>query len=183
MSKKPEILNITKLAQTKVFGIEGVHLKFSNGEERDFERLQLHHGAVLVIPEPEPGVVWLAREYAAGVDQYELGFPKGLVDKGEDMLSAANRELQEELGYGAKKLTFLKTVTLAPSYMGHLTHIILAQDLYPSRLEGDEPEPIEIVPWRIDNINELLARKDFTDARSIAAIFMRYFAVYPPSIE
>jgi ADP-ribose diphosphatase len=183
MSKKPEILNITKLAKTKVFTVEGLHLRFSNGQERDFERLQLHRGAVLVIPVPEPGVVWLAREYAAGVDHYELGFPKGLIDEGEDMLSAANRELQEEFGFGAKQLTFLKTVTLAPGYMGHLTHIILAQDLYASRLPGDEPEPIEIVPWRLNEIDTLLARDDFTDARSIAAMFMHYFAVYPPSIE
>lgn len=172
MSKKPEILNITKLAQTKVFAVEGLHLRFNNGNERHFERLQLHHGAVLVIPEPEPGIVWLAKEYAAGVAEYELGFPKGLIDAGEDMLTAANRELQEEFGFGAKQLTYLKTVTLAPGYMGHLTHIILAQDLYPSQLEGDEPEPIEIVPWRLDNINELLARKDFSDSRSIAAILM-----------
>lgn len=172
MAKKPEILKLTKLAQTKVFSVEGVHLRFSNGEERDFERLQLHHGAVLVIPQPEPGIVWLAREYAAGIDHYEVGFPKGLIDQGEDMLTAANRELQEELGFGAKQLKFLKTVTLAPGYMGHLTHIILATDLYASKLPGDEPEPIEIVPWRIDDIEALLARDDFTDARSIAAMLM-----------
>lgn len=183
MAKKPEILKLTKLAQTKVFAVEGMKLRFSNGEERDFERLQLHHGAVLIIPQPEPGMVWLAREYAAGVDHYELGFPKGLIDEGEDMLAAANRELQEEFGFGARKLTHLKTVTLAPGYMGHLTHIILASDLYPSQLPGDEPEPIEIVPWRLDQIKELLARHDFTDSRSIAALYMLYFAVYPPSIE
>ncbi|MFA6036855.1 MAG: ADP compounds hydrolase NudE [Legionellales bacterium] len=172
MTKKPEILKLTKLAQTKVFGVEGMKLRFSNGQERDFERLQLHHGAVLVIPQPEPGMVWLAREYAAGVDRYELGFPKGLIDEGEEMLAAANRELQEELGYGARKLTHLKTVTLAPGYMGHLTHIILASDLYPSKLPGDEPEPIEIVPWHLDQTEALLARDDFTDSRSIAAILM-----------
>lgn len=174
MAKKPEILKLTKLAQTKVFGVEGMKLRFSNGEERDFERLQLHHGAVLVIPQPEPGIVWLAREYAAGVDRYELGFPKGLIDEGEEMLAAANRELQEELGYGARKLTHLKTVTLAPGYMGHLTHIVLASDLYPSQLPGDEPEPIEIVPWRLDQIEALLARDDFTDSRSIAAMYMLF---------
>lgn len=172
MPDKPQILQVTQLAKTKIFTIEGVHLRFSNDEERHFERLQLHYGAVLIIPQPEPGVVWLAREYAVGVDAYELGFPKGLMDKGESMLAAANRELQEELGYGAKNLQFLKTLTLAPGYMGHVTHIILATDLYPSRLPGDEPEPITVVPWRLDNVDELLARADFSDARSIAAMLL-----------
>ena len=172
MPDKPQILQLTKLAQTKVFAVEGVHLRFSNGEERHFERLQLHHGAVLVIPQPEPGMVWLAREYATGVDQYEIGFPKGVIDAGETPIQAAQRELQEELGYGAKQFKHLKTVTLAPGYMGHLTHIILATDLYPSKLPGDEPEPIEIVPWRMDDLDALLARDDFNDARSIAAMLL-----------
>ncbi len=172
MPDKPQILTVTELTRTKVFAIEGVHLKFNNGEERDFERLKVRHGAVLVIPQIEPGVVLLAREYATGVEQYELGFPKGIIDPNETMLEAAHRELQEELGYGAKHYKHIKTVTLAPAYMGHLTHIILATDLYPSQLQGDEPEPIEIVPWRIDEADELLARNDFTDARSIAAMLL-----------
>ncbi len=172
MRKKPQILQVTQLAKTQIFTIEGVHLRFANHIERHFERLQLHHGAVLVIPQPEPGLIWLAREYAVGVEHYELGFPKGLMEQGESPLAAAHRELQEELGYGAKNLQLLKTVTLAPGYMGHVTHIILATELYPSSLPGDEPEPIEIVPWRISESDALLAREDFTDARSIAALLM-----------
>ena len=55
------------------------------------------------------------------------------------------RELKEEIGYGANKLTFLKTITLAPGYQSSETHIVLAEDLYEDKAEGDEPEPLEIV--------------------------------------
>ena len=49
-------------------------------------------------------------------------------------------------------------------------HLVLVRDLYPSKLEGDEPEPLELVPWPIDKIHELYARDDFSEGRAIAAL-------------
>ncbi|HEY8386375.1 MAG TPA: ADP compounds hydrolase NudE, partial [Porticoccaceae bacterium] len=57
-------------------------------------------------------------------------------------------------------------------YMGHSIDVILARDLYPQRLPGDEPEPIEVVPWSLDNLSELMARDDFAEARSLAALYL-----------
>lgn len=173
MSVNPKILNVKTLAQSRLFRIEQVALRFANGVEADYERLQASaSGAVLIVPLLEGDTVLLAREYAVGVERYELGFAKGRIETGEDALAAANRELMEELGYGARRLTHLSTLTVAPGYFGHLTHVVLAEDLYPQRRAGDEPEPIEVVPWLLSDIGSLLAREDFTEARSIAALFM-----------
>ena len=49
---------------------------------------------------------------------------------------------------------------------------MLAEDLYPEKLEGDEPEELEVVPWRLDQLHELVQREDVTEGRSIAALFM-----------
>jgi ADP-ribose diphosphatase len=78
----------------------------------------------------------------------------------------------EEIGYGARRLIHLKSVTLAPGYFNHVTHIILAQDLYPQRLEGDEPEEIETVPWSLERLDDLFTEEECTEARSIAALFL-----------
>lgn len=53
-----------------------------------------------------------------------------------------------------------------------LMHLFLAQDLYPSKLEGDEPEPLEIVRYPLDKIDQLLADPDFAEARNLSALFM-----------
>ncbi len=50
--------------------------------------------------------------------------------------------------------------------------MVLAEDLYPEKLEGDEPEELEVVPWRLDQLYELVQREDVTEGRSIAALFM-----------
>jgi ADP-ribose diphosphatase len=56
--------------------------------------------------------------------------------------------------------------------MMHHTDLILARDLYPQRLEGDEPEPLEVVPWKLADATSLLARDDFTEGRSLLALYL-----------
>jgi ADP-ribose diphosphatase len=173
MPKKPEILSTTVVAESRLFCIEQLHLRFSNGTGVEYERLKgRSRGAVLVVPMLDDETVLLIREYSAGLDRYELALPKGKIDGDESFEEAANRELKEEIGYGAKDIRHLSAFSVAPGYLGHVTQIMLAQDLYEERLEGDEPEPLEIVPWSIHKLNELITRDDCTEARSIAALFM-----------
>jgi len=173
MREKPQILASETIAHTRVFRIEKVQLQFANGVQASYERLRSNpRGAVLVIPMLDRDTVLLIREYAAGVHRYELALPKGRVEDGESLISAANRELMEEVGYGARKLRQIASLTLAPGYLGHVTHLILAEDLYEQRLAGDEPEEIEVVPWPLADLSGLLLRDDCTEARSIAALYM-----------
>ncbi len=60
-----------------------------------------------------------------------MGFPKGLIDPGEKVLEAANRELMEEVGFRVKRFDFLSKLKMAPSYFSSTMNIVLAQDLYP----------------------------------------------------
>ena len=117
MSEKPTIINKTTLAKSRLFHIESLDIQFSNGEQRNYERLARVNkgGAVLIVPLFDDETVLLIREYSAGVHRYEVGLPKGKVDSGESFINAANRELKEEVGFGARKLTHLSTFSLAPS--------------------------------------------------------------------
>jgi ADP-ribose diphosphatase len=155
------------------YRMEQLDLEFSNGERRHYERLHSRgFGAVIVVPMLDADTVLLVREYAAGLHRYELGLVKGRIDAGETPLQAANRELQEEAGYGARSLEVLRSISLAPSYMSHQTHLVLARDLYPQRLPGDEPEELEVLPWSLDALGELALREEFSEGRSIAALFI-----------
>lgn len=155
------------------YRMERLDLEFSNGERRKYQRLHGRgHGAVVVVPMIDADTVLLVREYAAGVHRYELGLVKGRIDAGETPLQAADRELKEEAGYGARQLQELRLLTLAPAYMSHQAHLVLARDLYPKRLPGDEPEELDVVPWKLADLHELILREDFSEGRSIAALFI-----------
>ncbi|CAH6805889.1 ADP compounds hydrolase NudE [Vibrio alginolyticus] len=170
---KPEILAKQTVAQSRLFSIESLDLRFSNGEERTYERMKPSgRNAVMMVPITEQGDILLVREYAAGTERYELGFPKGLIDPGEQASDAAVRELKEEIGFGANKLTPLKEVILAPSYFSSKMTLFIAEDLYPEKLEGDEPEPLDIVRWPLAQAEELLTHLDFCEARSITALLL-----------
>jgi len=173
MPNKPEILQSKTIAKSRLFHIEQLDLRFSNGTEVQYERLRgSSNGAVLIVPMLDDDTVLLIREYAAGVDRYELSLPKGRIEDGEDILPAANREIMEEIGYAAKTLEHLSSLTVAPGYLSAITHVVLAQDLYPERREGDEPEELEVVEWKLSDLSNLLKHPECTEARTIAALFM-----------
>jgi ADP-ribose diphosphatase len=106
------------------------------------------------------------------VNRYELGLPKGRIDRGESPIEAANRELKEEAGFGARRLRIVRNLTLVPTYMAHQTYLVLAEDLYPERLPGDEPEQLDVLPWRLDALDQLMLREDCSEGRSLAAMFI-----------
>jgi len=173
MRKQPRILNVETVARTRLFHVEKLDVQFFNGTVMEFERLRSSpQGAVLVVPMYDDQTALMIREYAAGVQRYELALPKGRIEAGETAEEAANRELMEEVGYGARELRHITSFTLAPGYFSHVTHIILARQLYEQRREGDEPEEIEVVPWRLTDLHELIGCEDCTEARSIAALYL-----------
>ncbi|WP_340677667.1 ADP compounds hydrolase NudE [Paraglaciecola sp.] len=169
----PQIHQRKVVAQSGLFKVEQLDLEFSNGEKRQFERMAgSGRGAVMIVPFINDHEFLLVREYAAGTHSYQLGFPKGLIDPGESAIVAANRELKEEVGYGAQQLIPLHTVSMAPAFFDAKMDIFIARDLYAESLLGDEPEPLEVIPWSINDVEALLARKDFIEARCIAALFL-----------
>jgi len=172
MPVKPKILGRRVVARSRLFRIEQVDLEFENGSHRTFERIPGGRDSVLVIPMPDAETILLVREYGAGSDRYELGFPKGVVEHDEDALDAANRELREEVGQAATDLTRIARLSVVPGYIGHRTELVLARGLYPSPMPGDEPEPVEVVPWSLSDLDALIERDDFDEARSVAAIFL-----------
>jgi ADP-ribose diphosphatase len=174
MSRKFPIVHATrKTASSRFLQTEQVDLEFSNGERRTHERLLSSGlGAVIIVPMRDYDTVLLVREYGVGTGRYELGLPKGRLDRDETVEQGADRELKEEIGYGARDLRILTRLSLSPAYMTSMTHVVLARDLYEERLAGDEPEELEVVPWKLSELHTLLERSDVTEGRSIAALFI-----------
>lgn len=175
LPKNPTVLTEDIVADTAIFRIQSQLLKFSNGVERTYERLVAkgnHAGAVMIVAVNDDNEVMLIREYSAGTESYELSLPKGLIEHGETLSEAANRELKEEVGFGAERIQFLTEMTVSPGYMSYRLQVVIATGLYPERLEGDEPEPIEVIPTDLNQAIEFAHTDDISEARAIAALYM-----------
>jgi len=172
--KKPQILSVRTAARSRLFHIESVQLKFANGSRREFERIAAgpRAGTALVVAMPDPTTVLLVREYAVGLDRFELTLPMGRIEPGESAIAAANRELMEETGFSAAHLSSLHTLTLAPGIFGYQAEIILATGLTPCALGGDEPEPLELVYWPIARLDKIATTGEISEARTLSSLFL-----------
>lgn len=172
-SAKPEVLEQYWKTRSRLFHVEALKLKFSNGVERDYERLNPgRHRAVMIAAMLDEDSVVLVREYGAGIGDYYLSLPKGAIHEGESLFETANRELKEEAGFGANNFEFVKELYLSPSYMGNHISVVLARGLYEESLPGDEPEPLVVEPYKLSELDQLVARPDFVEAYAVAALYM-----------
>lgn len=171
--QKPDILDVRLAAKTAVFEVQAVDLCFANGQRRTYERLTpARRPAVMVLPFDAAGNLLMIREYAVGTERYELTLVKGLIDAGETPEEAANRELQEEIGFACRRLTPLRPLYTSPGHMYSPMAVFAAHDLTPSRLDGDEPEPLETVTVPPEGIDRLIDNPAFGDARVLAALML-----------
>ena len=175
MQQKPTVLSREIVASSRLFRVEEVQLRFSNGVERTYERLVgsgSGYGAVMIVAMLDADHAVLIEEYCGGTDQYELSLPKGLIEPGEDVLAAAKRELKEEAGYGARTLVHLTELSLSPGYMSQKIQVVLATDLYEESLPGDEPEPMRVDKVNLRELSSLVQNPQFTEGRALAALYL-----------
>ncbi len=173
MHELPRVLKRREVARSRLFHVEELSLEFANGVQRTYERLPARgRQAIIGVAIDADNNLQLIKEYAAGFHRYQLTLPKGTSEPGETLEHAAERELREEIGLGARRLTYLRHLNIAPGHMGFTIHVILAQDLYPAPLQGDEPEPLQLVPWPLAAIDQLYDCEAFDEARALAALHL-----------
>lgn len=175
MRQKPEVLSREIVAKSRLFRVEEVQLRFPNGAERTYERLVgkgTGYGAVMVVAMADNDHALLVEEYCGGTDDYQISLPKGLIEPGEDVLAAANRELKEEAGFGARNLELLAELSLSPGYMSQKIQVVLARDLYEEKLPGDEPEPLQVSKVSLHDLSQLIQQPQFSEGRALAALYL-----------
>ena len=173
MHDLPRVIDREEVARSRLFSIEKLSLEFANGVQRTYERLPARgREAIIVVALDADNQLQLIKEYAAGFHRYQLTLPKGTAEPGETLEQAGERELREEIGLGAKTLTYLRRLNIAPGHMGFTIHVLLAQDLYPAPLQGDEPEPLRLVRWPLKDIEQLYDCEEFDEARALAALHL-----------
>jgi len=165
----PKILNQKSIFKSKLFDIKQADIEF-NGTTMKYEIISgTGSGAVMVVPFIENDIIFI-KEYAAAIDDYMNTFPKGKIDKGETIEEAANRELQEEVGYKSKDIKLIKKLYLAPGYIDHMTYVMVAKELSVSSLSGDEPEELEVIRVHRDDVINFLDKNEIIDSRVHAAL-------------
>lgn len=157
--------------QTKLFTIKDIILQKENSDEVTYQIMEKADTA-LIVPIDKDNNLLLVKEYFYAINEYQLGLPKGRIDPGLSDTETANKELQEEIGYKAKKLDKLGVLTMSPGYLTQKTHVFLARDLVSNKLTGDEIEELEVVTYPFADFEKLIEQGKLTEGRMIAALYL-----------
>lgn len=131
-----------------------------------------HNGGVGALPITGEGNVILVRQFRKPFEGYTLEIPAGKREKGEEPVKCALRELAEETGIKAGKLTFLVEMLPSPGYTNETVYIYLAEDLTFGEASTDEDEFIEVAEYPLDDAYELVKTGEIKDAKTVIAITM-----------
>jgi ADP-ribose diphosphatase len=132
----------------------------------------IHHpGAVVIVPIDAEGRLLLVRQWRRAAKEIMIELPAGTLEKSESPLFTAERELQEETGYGAKTMTPLGGFFSAPGFCDEYLHLFAAENLYPSPLPQDDDEGIDLLRAPLAEVLRMIQENQIRDAKTIAGIF------------
>lgn len=166
---KPKQLQTRTVHRGRVINLRVDTVDFGNGQSGVREVVE-HPGGVVLVPVDDQQRILLVRQYRYPIDVTLLELPAGTLERGEDILNTAQRELREETGFSASKLTPRGGFYTVPGFCNEYLHLFFAEGLMPDPLPGDEDENIELVPTPIAEIPGLIQTGAIRDAKSIAGL-------------
>ena len=164
-------LSEEKIFDGRIISLFHQKVELPNGKTGTREIVK-HPGAVAVIPITNEGKIVLVEQYRKALERSLLEIPAGKLEKGEEPLTTAKRELEEETGYVAAKWEHIQSFYTSPGFADEYIHIYVAKGLQKLEVSADldEDEFVEIFELTVDECLEELKKGSIHDAKTCFAI-------------
>lgn len=169
MELTEKIISREDVFQGDFLRLEHLEVKLPDGNKgsRDVVR---HPGAVAILALLDDETMLLVEQFRVALNKTLLEIPAGKLEKGEEKILAAHRELEEETGYKAKNMEYLGTIATGAGFTDELIHIYKATDLYQGVKGGDDDEFIEVNSYNISEVKNLIKEGKIIDVKTIASL-------------
>jgi ADP-ribose pyrophosphatase len=156
----------------KVFDLKVDQIEYDSGNI-GVREIAVHPGGAAVVAVKADGKIILVRQFRHPINQSILELPAGKLDKGEDPLVCALRELEEETGYKTENIEKLGIITTSPGFCTEILHLYFAKDLIAGNHNREEGElGMEILEFSIDEIDSKIEIGEIIDAKTICGIYL-----------
>lgn len=129
-----------------------------------------HPGAVIILPLTHDDKIIMIRNKREGVLQTLWELPAGTLEKGEEPLFTAKRELEEETGYTSQDVRFLFQFFSTPGFCNEILYAYIAKDLTFAGQHLDPTESIEVYTLSLDEALDKIQRGIICDAKTICLL-------------
>ena len=149
--------------------VEDVELPNGKTSKREIVK---HPGAVAVLAVTDEGKIIMVKQFRKPLERTIVEIPAGKLEKGEEPEYTALRELEEETGYTAKKLTEITAFYTSPGFADEIVHVFLAEELsvLEEKRELDEDEFVEVMEVTLEDALKLVESREVYDAKTAYAI-------------
>lgn len=127
-----------------------------------------HPGATAIIAFLNEENILLVEQYRLAIDQVLLEIPAGKLNKNEETIECARRELQEETGYLAKDLEYLGKIVTAPGFCDEIIYLYKATNLVAGEKNEDEDEFTNVKILNINKVKEMIRSGEIIDTKTIS---------------
>ena len=167
---KPKVVSTEKIYQGKVFDISIAEIR--DGEIEYKREIVEHQGSVVIVPVFQDKTVALVRQYRHAAGKYLLEIPAGTLNRGEDPLIGARRELEEEIGVTSESIEKLTEFYVSPGFLTEKMFVYLATDLREGKQNLEEDELLSIEKFTFPEAFEKIKTGEIQDAKTIAGLIL-----------
>jgi ADP-ribose pyrophosphatase len=164
----PQTLSSEEIYHGKTFN---VRIDEVREDDLTYKReIVTHRGSAVIVPLFDDGTVALVRQWRQPAGKHLLEIPAGSLDVGEDPLTGAIRELEEEIGCTAASTEHLASFYVSPGFLSEKMHVYLATGLRETAQNLDEDERIDIVRLPLTEVIDLCHKGEIEDAKTIVGL-------------
>lgn len=155
----------------KIISVQVDDVELPDGKKAKREIVK-HPGAVALIALTAEKKIVMVEQYRKPLERSLLEIPAGKLEPGEEPAITAERELEEETGYRAKRIEYITSFYTSPGFADELIHIYLATELEPvdNPACGDEDEFVELVELTLEEAIEYMEESRIYDAKTVYAV-------------
>ena len=152
--------------------------ELANGRQAGREVVE-HPGGVCIVPVDHENNCYLVRQFRYPFMESLLEFPAGKLERGEDPLACAIRELSEETGLRAGRVISLGRMYPSPGFLDEVLHLYLALDLTQGESHPDENELLSVEKHSMEGLCTMVTENQLPDAKTTVGLFkaMRYLGL------
>ena len=165
-------LSVKDIFSGRILKLQVEEVELPNGRKSTREIVR-HPGAVGVIPFVDDETVVMVKQYRKPVEEYLIEIPAGKLERDENPLECAKRELEEETGYRANLWEYLGFIYTSPGFSDEKIHIYRARYLVKSgNLDKDEDEFLDLVYLKLDEVEGEILSGRIVDSKTLSAFYL-----------